>query len=83
MPFAAELPGIRLAGLHCYDGNHNNKDFSIRNQEVKETDEQVEKIMERLQADGLAVRLLWPEGRPPSHAICRIRTGMSRRGPRL
>ena len=67
--FAAELPGIRLAGLHCYDGNHNNKDFSIRNQEVKETDEQVEKIMERLQADGIGCPIVVAGGTPsfPCH----------------
>ena len=24
--FAYSLPGLRLCGMHCYDGNHNNKD---------------------------------------------------------
>ena len=31
--FAAELPGIRLAGLHCYDGSHE-QDFEKRDADV-------------------------------------------------
>ena len=26
---ASSLPGLRLCGMHCYDGNHNNKDAAV------------------------------------------------------
>lgn len=67
---AWQLPGISLEGLHCYDGNHNNKDFEVRNKEVAETDSQVSAIVERLKADGIPCDLIVAGGTPsfPCHA---------------
>lgn len=31
---AAKFSGIRMSGFHCYDGNHNDREFSVRNQKV-------------------------------------------------
>ena len=45
---ASSLPGLRLCGMHCYDGNHNNKDAAVRQAQVDDTDKKVSDIMERL-----------------------------------
>lgn len=65
------LPGISLEGLHCYDGNHNNKDFSIRSAEVAETDGMVMEVIRRLEQDGICCSLVVAGGTPsfPCHAI--------------
>lgn len=67
---AARLSGIRLVGLHCYDGNHNNPDFALRNQEVAETDRQVREVTEHLKAEGIPCDLIVAGGTPsfPCHA---------------
>ena len=46
--FASALPGLRLCGMHCYDGNHNNRDAALRLAQVDDTDKKVADIMERL-----------------------------------
>lgn len=68
--FACTLPGIHMKGLHCYDGNHNNKDFEIRNREVVKADEQIEAIMQHLTADDLECDVVVAGGTPsfPCHA---------------
>ena len=37
--YGNSLEGILVDGLHCYDGNHNNKDIHQRMEDVKETDD--------------------------------------------
>lgn len=66
---ASLLPGIRMSGLHCYDGNHNHKDFEVRNAEVAKTDRQVQEIVDRLKEDRIACELIVAGGTPsfPCH----------------
>ena len=68
--FACTLPGIHMKGLHCYDGNHNNKDYKIRSREVVKTDEQVGAIMQHLIEAGLECDVVVAGGTPsfPCHA---------------
>lgn len=70
--FAYSLPGLRLCGMHCYDGNHNNKDAAVRRAEVDDTDRRVADIMERLTGDGICCELAVAGGTPsfPCHAGC-------------
>ena len=67
---ASSLPGLRLCGMHCYDGNHNNKDAAVRQAEVDDTDKKVSDIMERLNGDGICCELAVAGGTPsfPCHA---------------
>ncbi len=67
---AGQLPGICLAGLHCYDGNHNNRDFAVRNQQVADKDRQVAAVADRLRGDGIFCELIVAGGTPsfPCHA---------------
>lgn len=67
---AALLEGIRMAGLHCYDGHHNSRDLETRMDEVGRTDRQIEGIRKRLSADGLDCGLVVAGGTPsfPCHA---------------
>ena len=69
---ASSLPGLRLCGMHCYDGNHNNKDAAVRQAEVDDTDKKVWDIMERLNGDGICCELAVAGGTPsfPCHAGC-------------
>lgn len=69
--FAYTLPGIRVSGMHCYDGNHNSKDISLREKEVRETDQQIETIMSNLRNDGIGCDFAVAGGTPsfPCHAI--------------
>ncbi len=66
---AAQFPGIILSGLHCYDGNHNNPDFEIRNAEVAKTDRQVSEIVNRLKTDQIPCDVIVAGGTPsfPCH----------------
>ena len=56
--------------MHCYDGNHNNKDVAVRRAEVDETDKKVADIMGRLTGDGICCELAVAGGTPsfPCHA---------------
>ncbi len=67
---AAALPGLDFCGMHCYDGNHNNSDFSKRLAEVRETDEIVNGIRKSLEDDGISCRIMIMGGTPsfPCHA---------------
>ena len=41
-----ELKNIDVYGLHCYDGNHNNKDFTIRKHDVDATLQELHPVIE-------------------------------------
>ncbi len=66
---AAGLDGIKMAGLHCYDGNHNDRNFAERNQKVLETDNRVKAVLDGLAADGLSCEVVVAGGTPsfPCH----------------
>lgn len=69
--YGNSLDGIFMAGLHCYDGNHNDKDICQRMEDVKETDEKVKRVMENLQSDGILCEIAVAGGTPsfPCHAV--------------
>lgn len=66
----SQLPGILFKGMHCYDGNHNNGDFSKRLQDVKETDDRINAIKASLEKDGIDCDIMIMGGTPsfPCHA---------------
>ena len=68
---AAQLPGLLLQGMHCYDGNHNHADFRIRLQQVRETDLTVKGVQEDLKKEGLDCSTMVMGGTPsfPCHAL--------------
>lgn len=65
-----ELEGIEIDGLHCYDGNHNNKDISIREKEVADSVKIINQIKQSLKKDGLSCSVIIAGGTPsfPCHA---------------
>lgn len=67
--YVCKLPGLHFSGFHCYDGNHNNKDFTVRNQEVMETDEKVGEVIKELNDTGIDVPIVVAGGTPsfPCH----------------
>lgn len=67
---AASLPGLQLEGLHCYDGNHNDRDIQVREREVAETDSRVEEMIRKLERDGISCQFVVAGGTPsfPCHA---------------
>lgn len=81
--FAYSLPGLRLCGMHCYDGNHNNKDAAVRRAEVDDTDRRVADIMERLTGDGICCELAVAGVPPPFHAMLTAPGGICLRAPHL
>lgn len=68
---AYTLPGIKLIGLHCYDGNHNNPDFIKRNESVIPVDRDIQSIIDKLREDQLKVEIVVAGGTPsfPCHAL--------------
>lgn len=68
--YADGLPGIRMRGLHCYDGNHNNQDIAVRCAEVDETNRRVMAVIDKLASEGVACDIVVAGGTPsfPCHA---------------
>ena len=68
---ASALPNILLDGLHCYDGNHNDPDFQLRNKKVQETDNQILQCITNLKNKGLKCNIVVAGGTPsfPCHAV--------------
>ena len=50
--YGNSLEGL-VDGLHCYDGNHNNKDIIKWTEDVKETDDKIKEVIGNLQTDGI------------------------------
>lgn len=67
---AVVLAGLKLRGLHCYDGNHNNPDFEIRNFQVMQCDHKIENFCKRLAEDYIECEIVVAGGTPtfPCHA---------------
>lgn len=68
--YGNSLEGILVDGLHCYDGNHNNKDIHQRMEDVKETDDKIKEVIGNLQTDGIPCEIIVAGGTPsfPCHA---------------
>lgn len=66
----ADLPGLTMLGLHCYDGHNSMKNREERNQNVVRMDECVLQLQAGLRAQGLCCDLLVVGGTPsfPCHA---------------
>lgn len=47
----AELPGITLKGLHCYDGHRTEHEYDIRKKHTAETDDTLQTIFDDLQRE--------------------------------
>lgn len=66
----AALPGIQMAGMHCYDGHCNDPDMEKRKQKAQSSIEAVRRIRAELIRQGHSCKLLVMGGTPsfPVHA---------------
>jgi D-serine deaminase-like pyridoxal phosphate-dependent protein len=58
------LKGLKLLGLHCYDGNLNNPDIKLRKAAVEEIDKKVLAVQASLKAGGLSCDIMVMGGTP-------------------
>jgi D-serine deaminase-like pyridoxal phosphate-dependent protein len=67
---AGKIPGLNLAGLHCYDGNLGLKDSGEREQAVAAETKQIFAVRDALEAEGQKLPVLVMGGSPtfPCHA---------------
>lgn len=67
---AAAVPGVRICGLHCYDGHRKESDPALRQQLVDQSDRDIFALREQLIAEGLPVEVVVLGGSPafPCHA---------------
>jgi D-serine deaminase-like pyridoxal phosphate-dependent protein len=67
---AGKIPGLKLMGFHCYDGNLGIKDRGEREQAVAEETRQLLAVRESLEAEGRELPVLVMGGTPtfPFHA---------------
>lgn len=67
LPFARQassLPGIRICGLHIYDGNRHEKDFAEREEKVLDTVAETLRIKDIFRTEGLGEPQLIMGGSP-------------------
>lgn len=69
---ASELHGIKIVGLHCYDGDNHEVDFNTRMDKARKLDEQVSKVVNSLKSQGYECNIVVVGGTPtfPCHADC-------------
>lgn len=67
---AAAVPGVRLCGLHCYDGHRHESDPAAREAAVAASLREIDALRARLSADGLDCPIVIMGGTPsfPCHA---------------
>lgn len=65
----SRLAGIKMMGLHCYDGHRHESDYEEREELVRETDQMVEKVKEELASLGCSCDIVILGGTPsfPCH----------------
>ena len=65
----SQLPGVRLCGLHCYDGHRHESDETVREREVQKEDTRVEELKAFLKDEGLDCPVVIYGGTPsfPCH----------------
>lgn len=65
----AKVPGIRMCGMHCYDGHRHESDRTVREQLVREVDEKLENVKANLLKAGADCGILIMGGTPsfPCH----------------
>ena len=66
----AKLPGIRMCGMHCYDGHRHESQRTVRDDAVRPVDTELETIKADLTRKGLDCSILVMGGTPsfPCHA---------------
>lgn len=66
----AKRTGIRMCGMHCYDGHRHEKDVEVRQEEVKKADDRLQFIIASLKDNGFDVSVVILGGTPsfPCHA---------------
>lgn len=69
--FCAAAPGMKIQGLHVYDGHITNADFEERKKEADEVFSKAEKLAEKIKADGLPVPAIILGGSPTFSAHCK------------
>lgn len=66
--YCSDLPGIRVVGLHAYDGHLRDKDFAIRKKRCDEAFSRIESLSEKISA-GEGKRLMIVAGGSPTFPI--------------
>lgn len=68
--FCKNLKGLRIVGLHGYDGHINDSDVTVRKQQADEAFDLLENVKKALAADGLTKPIIVVGGSPtfPIHA---------------
>ncbi len=61
---AAQLNGLNICGLHCYDGNRHEKSYSLREKHVMETIKHLNHVRTSLDYSGLSCKYLIVGGSP-------------------
>lgn len=63
------LPGIRMSGMHCYDGHRHESERSVRDAEVQKVDPRIQALLEELKQAGADVSFVVYGGTPsfPCH----------------
>lgn len=66
----AALPGIRMQGMHCYDGHRHESDLAVRDKAVREVDAVLDQIRAQITGQGLDCSVCIMGGTPsfPCHA---------------
>lgn len=67
---ATQLPYIKMEGIHCYDGNDNDRDICIRDKKVSDLDNRLSKVISKLKDAGCNCDIIVVGGTPafPCHA---------------
>lgn len=65
----AQMPGICMRGLHCYDGHRHESDYEVRSREVAAVDKQIDQIKNDLAGSGMDCGIVILGGTPsfPCH----------------
>ncbi|MBQ9612567.1 MAG: D-TA family PLP-dependent enzyme [Lachnospiraceae bacterium] len=66
-----KVPGIHMCGMHCYDGHRHEADLQVRMEKVRETDELLKQIWQKLREDGYDLSVVVLGGTPsfPCHKV--------------
>lgn len=66
-----KLPGLKVMGMHCYDGNHGIEDYGQRKEAVDTVNHKVIEIVKILEAEGYDCSVMVMGGTPsfPCHAL--------------
>jgi len=68
--YCLELPGIKITGLHAYDGHIHDKELTIREQRANEAYAKVEQLLQQIREKGYPEPIIIAGGSPtfPIHA---------------